>query len=309
MFAAPAPCAGNLLIAPSCDGVLYALNRRTGRPIWEFRGAGKGYHSSPAVEGKTVFVGNDDGRVYAIELVSGDPLWTVETGAPIWSKPLIAPGLVVFGTLGGHLFAVRRTDGAVLWRTVAGKSVYLSDPSRWRDQVVVGTTDGAVSGFDLESGRRAWSFRTRGAVAGGPAIEGDLAWFGTRGGLCAAMDLRKRRPVWARKLRGGTIYAPALLPSSLLVGTGAGMFYALDKASGEVLWTLHIGKRAGCPATDGRRAFLPGWDGVLRAVSAAEGKVLWTLTAGADIRGFVSLDAGWLFVGSLDRALYAVKYM
>jgi outer membrane protein assembly factor BamB len=255
-----------------------------------------------------VFVGNDDGRFYALGLVSGEPLWTVDAGAAIWSKPLLAPGVVVFGTLGGHLFAVRRTDGAVLWRTVAGKSVYLSDPARWRDQAVVGTTDGAVSGFDLESGRRAWSFRTRGAVAGGPAVEGDLAWFGTKTGLCAALDLRRRRPLWARRLRGGTIYAPALLPSALLFGTGAGLVYALDKSTGETLWTLRTGKRAGCPVTDGRRAFAPGWDGVLRAVSPSDGSVLWTLETGADIRGFVSLDGGWLFSGSLDKSLYAVKY-
>jgi outer membrane protein assembly factor BamB len=297
------------LIVPSCDWSIYALQRRTGKRVWKFSEAQGAYHASPVTKGKTVYVGNDDGFLYAIAEVSGQLRWRADLQSPIWANPLLVPGMVIAGTLDGNLFAVRTTDGTILWRYKAGTRIYLANLIPWREMVLTGTTDGLIHAVQLESGKRAWTLRVGGKIGGGPAVEEDTAYLATTSGLCLRLDLRKRRFRWKRRLRGGTIYPPALTSTSLFVGTGAGYVYALDRKTGEVAWTAHMTGRAGCCNTDGHRVFVCGWNGKVYAYHASQGTPLWELKTGADVRGFPTLLGGWLYIGSLDKAIYALKYL
>jgi outer membrane protein assembly factor BamB len=309
VFSAPAPCAGNLLVVPSCDGSIYALNRRTGKRIWTFKGAGGAYHASPVARGKTIYVGNDDGRLYAVNEVSGQLRWASDLQSPIWANPLLVPGMVMAGTLDGHLFAVRRTDGAILWRYKAGKRIYLAALHFWQEKVLAATLEGVLHAVDAESGRKAWTWKMKGGMAGGPAREEDTIFAVTTSGVCAALDLRKRRTLWSRRLGGGTLYTPAVTPTSVLTGTGSGLLYSLDRKTGAIQWRKRTPKRTGCVAADARRVFSCSWNGNVYAYSASRGEPLWTLKTDADVRSFPTLYGGWLYIGSLDKSIYAVKYL
>ena len=64
--------------------------------------------SSPAIAADgTVYVGSDDGTVWAIGL-NGDVRWTYKTGGTVFSSPAIAPdGTVYVGSADGRLYAFR----------------------------------------------------------------------------------------------------------------------------------------------------------------------------------------------------------
>jgi outer membrane protein assembly factor BamB len=49
------------------------------------------------------------------------------------------------------------------------------------------------------------------------------------------------------------------------------------------------------------------WNGDVYALAAETGDLRWTLKTGEDVRGFPTLHGGWVYAGSLDKALYAVK--
>jgi outer membrane protein assembly factor BamB len=98
-------------------------------------------------------------------------------------------------------------------------------------------------------------------------------------------------------------------PSLVIVGTGAGQTYALARKTGEVVWRFRIPGRAGCCVADGKRVFVGGWDGNVYVRSLSDGSPLWVLKTDADVRGFPTLHGGWLFIGSLDFSIYAVKYL
>ena len=292
---------------PSCDGAIYALNRRTGRPVWKFEAAGGEYHSSPVVEGKTLYVGNDDGHLYAVSVVSGELLWSAVLNSPCWPKPLMLPGRVVAATMDGNLFCVRRTDGAILWRARAGKCVYMSDPVEYERSIVVGTTDGLLTCIDAESARKCWSLQVGEGILGGPAVSDGFAYIACRSGLCLKIDLDRRKKVWSRRLLGGNFYAPALGPGVMVAGTGAGMIYALDRETGGVIWKKRVRGRAGHCSIGGKTLLVACWNGTLRAFAVKDGSPAWTLTTGGDIRGFVTVDDGWVFTGSIDGSLYAIR--
>ena len=59
---------------------------------------------SPVVVGGRVFVGSADGRLYALDLSSGQQVWSYEAGGSILASPAVAAGRLVIGTDDGDLY-------------------------------------------------------------------------------------------------------------------------------------------------------------------------------------------------------------
>ena len=86
--------------------------------ILTHRWSGKttGYASgAAAMVGNLVYVGSNDGTLYAFDVASGtdcamapetcSPLWTASTGAPINGSPAVANGVVYIGSQDSKLYA------------------------------------------------------------------------------------------------------------------------------------------------------------------------------------------------------------
>ncbi len=70
-------------------------------------GAQRGITASPLSDGATVYVGAEDGHMYALSADTGDIAWAVPTGGPIGSSAAIsADGTLVFGSNDGGLYAL-----------------------------------------------------------------------------------------------------------------------------------------------------------------------------------------------------------
>ncbi len=67
-------------------------------------------NSSPTVANDTVYVGSNDGNVYAMDAATGAVLWATDTGAPVDSSPAIANGLLYVGSDDGRFYALERFD-------------------------------------------------------------------------------------------------------------------------------------------------------------------------------------------------------
>ena len=71
MFSSPAIAGDTVYIGVGVgDGTLLALDATTGATRWSYR-TGAGILSTPSVAGRAVYVGSDDGRVYAFEGTDG----------------------------------------------------------------------------------------------------------------------------------------------------------------------------------------------------------------------------------------------
>jgi outer membrane protein assembly factor BamB len=71
---------------------------------WTFSTGGDVY-SSPAVAGEVIYVGSEDGHLYAVDKATGLKLWDADTGAEIESSPAAADGMVYIGSFDGKLYA------------------------------------------------------------------------------------------------------------------------------------------------------------------------------------------------------------
>ncbi len=75
---------------------------------------------SPAISGGTVFIGSDDGNLYAVDALSGSLKWKFASQGVVRSKPAIANDLVYFTSDDGSLYAVQAKDGTKTWSVDIG---------------------------------------------------------------------------------------------------------------------------------------------------------------------------------------------
>jgi eukaryotic-like serine/threonine-protein kinase len=70
-----------------------------------------------------VYVGSNDGHLYAIDARSGREKWRLETGAEILSSPVVADGVVYVGSQDGYLYGVDAATGQVQWQFSGGAGI------------------------------------------------------------------------------------------------------------------------------------------------------------------------------------------
>jgi len=189
------------------------------RVDWEF-GTGGAVRSSAAVVCASVFVGSDDGHVYAIDTDSGTERWAVETGGPVRSPPAVFRDRVIVGSDDNGIYAIGIETGDVLWAHETGDRVrappLVDVHTRLGDAphlVAVGSSDGVMYVFEPRSGdlihrQEAEGPITESAVMGvwrkgweliwGPKIRGD-----TTGSPTGRRPRRERsgRSYWTRRYR------------------------------------------------------------------------------------------------------------
>ena len=86
---------------------LYALEARTGVPLWNYTPGGI-IDASPTVAQGVVYVGSQDHTLDALSAQAGEKLWSYTTGGGIISSPAVADGVVYAGSNDHSLYAFRQ---------------------------------------------------------------------------------------------------------------------------------------------------------------------------------------------------------
>ncbi len=111
----------------------------------------------PAFDEDRVFIADYKGRVFALNRLTGDKLWTTDTESPISGAVGAGGDLVLIGTYDAEVIALSQEDGRELWRAQASSEL-LAAPQTNGDTVVVQTIDGRVFAYNAETGERRWSY-------------------------------------------------------------------------------------------------------------------------------------------------------
>lgn len=150
----------------------------------------------PIVYGGKVFVGSTNGRLYAIDAVSGKKAWVWEGAGPILNTAGASDGLVFFGSLDGHLYAVRADDGELAWK-------FFSD----------------IRGFSAA-----------------PCLADGKVFIGGRSGVFYAIEQATGKPVWRTETGGHIFHTAACADGRVYVGNEELKALCLDAANGGILW-------------------------------------------------------------------------
>jgi outer membrane protein assembly factor BamB len=247
--------AGDTLFVATGLSELLALNVADGAIRWRVdlpapaRGA-------PTIHDGRVFVPTVASQLVCLSAENGRSVWTHRATATVTipfglPAPAVEGEVVICGFPSGELFAMRTTDGRVLWSEslAAAGGVVLSDIAGVRASPVIGGgrviaigVGGLTICVDIRSGRRLWEQETGGTEA--PWVAGDWVFLTNDVGQVAALGRDSGQVRWATSLRPAargnrpperiSLSSPVLAGGRLLVGTGRDELVAIDPATGAV---------------------------------------------------------------------------
>lgn len=142
------------LIAPAAAHVT-AYRAADGTIVWR-RDLGS-VSVRPAIEGPTLYLPLDDGRVLAIDLASGNQKWARKLdGAPTEVLPFA--DFVFTGSADKHVYCLDADDGTIAWRQRIGAALR-GRPAADAERLYVVALDNALRAFDRSNGALRWSPR------------------------------------------------------------------------------------------------------------------------------------------------------
>jgi len=306
---------GPARLGVSPEHTLSSTNVRHLRVLWS-RATGKspeGINASAAVAGSRVFVGSDDGSLYAFGL-GGRPLWAKWVGGAVRSSPAVAGGVVFVGSNDGRVQARSVATGSLLWsRSVGG--VVSSSPLVAENRVYIGSRNGTFYALSAATGRVVWK-RTTWAVWDGAAYRGGTVYVGSDRSRVWAFDADTGVRRWTAGVWGRVRSTPAVTDDRVFVGTDNGRVYALNRRTGHKVWSsaaVAPGKgyvRCAPAVAQGLVVVSVGltttpMDGTLRAFHVRTGASAWTGQMADYATSSPAYANGLFFVGSFDHRLYA----
>ncbi len=165
----PALVTNNRVLLSGNNGTLYGLDLQTGTAMWQFstqnvdvsvRGAAKPLY----LDEQTALFGTADGRIHAINPVSGTPLWTrrvgmatggsaVERMSDVDGTPLVVGQHLYVTSFSGQLAAFDMSTGRPMF---VGEIPSTKSPTILGETLVVTGVNGDVKAFNRLTGETLW---------------------------------------------------------------------------------------------------------------------------------------------------------
>jgi len=263
--------------------------------------------TSPCVISQTLFVGSDDGCLYAIDAETGTERWRYETGNKIRSSPIIADGTVYIGNDDGSFYAVDAATGNHHWIKETGSRIR-TNPVVKNDSVFVATMDGLFA-LDVTTGDIQWEFESR--FLSSPEITNDKIYFGeNRDEKLYCLDITNGDKEWAFKIKSYNKAPPTVANGLVYIGGKDGILYSLDKDTGEPMWNFKTrGRIEQSPSVDKEYVYVGTSNSAhsLYSFNAHTGEKEWAFGESDDgIRASPVIAGDTVYANCMDFNIYAL---
>lgn len=301
---------GDSLFAADVEGLVMALNRETGKVLWETEldkpvsgGVGAGYG--------LVLVGTLTGQVIALDSTSGEVKWRAPVGSEVLAAPASNGNVVVVQTQDDRLVALDAASGERLWSYESTPAVLTlrgtGAPVVTNQLAVAGLSSGKVIALDVQRGIPVWEQRVavpQGRselermvdIDGGLLLSGGTLYVVTYQGQLAALDLRSGRPLWQRQASSYVGVASGF--GNIYVSQAGGSVEGIDERSTSALWSNDAlaRRQLTSPAVFSSNVAVGDLEGYLHLLSQVDGRFVGRVRVDSDgLRARPLVVGDWLY--------------
>ncbi len=244
-------------------GTVIAVDVKTGKKVWQIDLSEINNERSfwdkrvpaliaggPIAGMNKVFLGSENGKVFALDAQTGELLWQRNVKGEIIAPPAVDSGILVVNSASGIMSAFNAENGDELWSvqqevpalTLRG----ISAPVIASGGVLIGTGKGDISVFLLEKGQQGWSTQVGEAsgstelervidVDSAPVVFGDKIYSISSRGNLVAIDLASGRILWKRQY--SSFRQLAVYRNDIYLTNTRGHVYAINRINGIERWS------------------------------------------------------------------------
>ncbi|KEI35344.1 outer membrane protein YfgL [Francisella sp. W12-1067] len=248
------------------------------------------YDLAPTYTNESIFVPNENGLVYALNIKNGEIIWQKDIDMSLSAQPNDIANAVILGSIKGDLIALDTKDGSTLWHTQMPSSL-LSQPTIYDSIIYTYTHDGSVSAFDAKDGEKKWSALNNIPeitlpTNSSPIVLNNTVMIGSAFGTVLGFTTKEgdRTINIPIAIAHGSSPAdkmvditanPMLYDDYLIFASYQGAIVALDKDNGKMLWAKKSSVINNMAINDGI-IFTSQDDSSLKAFDIQNGDTVWT---------------------------------
>jgi eukaryotic-like serine/threonine-protein kinase len=299
-------CERGVVFFGSYDTHLYALNSKSGDFLWK-AGTKAGICSSAVLSGDNVYVGSEDNYVYAFDARRGTPVWTYRTGAPVRSSPKVYKDILYVGSDDQSIYALQSETGQVAWKYRTWNAVR-SSAAFAKGLAFVGSSDGNLYALDVLNGTLKWKLHTLGAIISTPLVVRNTVIVGSMDNYIYAVDADTGYTSWRYECQRPVSSSPSVAGERVVVGSSDGYLYCLDSHSGRQIWSFDSGSQITCSprvSLVSDSVYFGAGNNYVYSLDISSGEIRWRYRTRGPVVSSPSIEDGIVYVGSLDRRLYA----
>ncbi len=222
----------------------FALDKKTGRPIWRHN-----LHaipsSSPACSEELAMVGLASGKIYAFALKQRDEkgnatiltepreAWNWQAGGRMVTRPLPAENVTVFGSSDGKVYIVMNDERTNLFRFSTGGPIGAGLSTYGTRAILIPSGDNNLYAVDLFTTLGLWTFPFGAPIDQEPLVSDNDIYIANTAGYLSAIDPGTGEPRWTRSTQGGQLVA--ISSTKLYLRSYNLDLFIIDRKTGRVL--------------------------------------------------------------------------
>ena len=221
----------------------YSINRKYDhiQELWR-KDSGISIYSSPAVDGKYAYIGNNEGTVTCYRLADGKEMWTTPLGGKIVGNPAVIGNNVVMGSTDHKIYALNKRTGCLSWK-VATSEAQMGSVASAKGIAYIGGSDHKMRAINARTGEVIWTYN---------GVEGYV------------------------------VTLPLLIAGKVIFGAWDNTVYALDQKTGQLEWrwthrkgSMHYSAAGVWPVSDGKAVYVVDPERAMTAIDLKTGQELW----------------------------------
>jgi outer membrane protein assembly factor BamB len=169
-LAAPLVWDNGWLVTADTAGTVTAFRASDGHEIWR-RNTGSQANAPPALAADRVYVSSADGRLIALRVDTGEPVWEHRLGGPP-NDVLALDDRIYVGSNDNFFYCMDTAKGAIIWKWQTGDDV-IGRPALDDKRVYFVSLDNVLRALDRKSGAQLWKRALPMRPTGGPLLAGN----------------------------------------------------------------------------------------------------------------------------------------
>jgi len=212
--------------------------------LWELPLGGSGFESTPIIAENTVFMGDPDGRFFAIDVATGKEKWRLELETGFVASAAYIDKRIYIGDRDGVLRALDAKTGKEAWKFKAEMQIDAS-PNAHGDNLLVTSEDGNLYCVKRASGELLWKYETGDQLLCGASLAGNRPYLGGCDGKLHVFDVSVGKAIGEPiPLDGPTGSTPSVAGKNVFVPTYGGKLFAFDAETSKEAWQFFDPKLA-----------------------------------------------------------------